>query len=605
MSIKHRYLLSMSLIMATALLLATLLLGHLEKIQMEKHINRHTELLASFAGASRDYVIQELRPALDARTHEFILQGKSSSYVTNGIFAQFNKIFPDYSYRQPAFHPLNPKNQASPFESDIILKFQDEPSLTTVSGFRKTDDQIFYYVAHPVFVEESCLTCHGDPKEAPPGLTENYGSTSGFHWPLGKVVSATIVQIPVEKEIAIQHDRHLLFAASVFFLLILFIGVHLLLFERLILRRMLQVTTAIQAMGDNVHATKQLPEETRDEFGSLVRAFNRMTNTMRDAYLEMERKVQERSIALRNKTEEQADANAAMKSLEQHNQLLLQSIGEGIYGVDMHERLTFINPVGASMLGWRVEELLGNHGHDLFHHTHPDGSPYPHTQCPVLSTLTDGHTRTLSDELFWRRDGSCFPVEYTSTPVLQDDLIVGAVVTFHDISTRVQELQHRTLEMITQKIKIAIYEVLLSPADLSIQLEEVLSEILAIPWLGNAPRGAILVPSPRNDDTVLVIQHGFNVEELPGIPLGKCLCGLDVPTHMTHHEDTMVGRSQQTDGNNPCDGHHLIIPLAIQVPFPGALVVYPTHGVPPFPPDMEGALLALGHALSRALQRNF
>ncbi len=423
--------------MATALLLQTLLLGHLEKIQMEKHINRHTELLTSFAGASRDYVTHELRPALDARTHEFILQGKSSSYVTNGIFAQFNKTFPDYSYRQPAFHPLNPKNQASPFESDIILKFQDDPSLTTVSGFRKTDDQIFYYVAHPVFVEKSCLTCHGDPKEAPSGLIENYGSTSGFQWPLGKVISATIVQVPVENEIATQQDRHLLFAASVLFLLTLFIGVHHLLFERLILRRMMQVTTAIQAMGDNVRATKQLPEESGDEFGFLIRAFNHMTSSMREAFLEMERTVQERSIALRNKTEEQADAKAAMKSLEQHNQLLLQSIGEGIYGVDMHERLTFINPVGASMLGWRVEELLGKHGHDLFHHTHPDGSPYPHTQCPVLSTLTDGHTRTLSDELFWRRDGSSFPVEYTSTPVLQDDLIVGAVVVFHDVSKRV------------------------------------------------------------------------------------------------------------------------------------------------------------------------
>lgn len=600
MSIKYRYLLAMSLTMATLLLLAALLLGHLEKLQMEKQINQQTELISSFARAARDYVTKELRPALDSRTHEFILQGQSSSYVTNKIFSLFNKTFPEYSFRQPALHPLNPKNQASPFEADIIQRFQNDPSLATLSGFRKNDDQVSYYVAHPVLVEKSCLTCHGDPKGAPPELLDTYGSSSGSQWPLGKVVSATIIQVPVDKEIAAQHYRHMLLAASVFFLLALFIGMHHLLFERLILRRMVRLTSDIQAMGDNVRATKQLPENTHDEFDILIKAFNHMTTTMREAYLDMERKVQERSIALRDKTEEQADANVVIQSLEQHNQLLLQSIGEGIYGVNMHELVTFINSTGASMLGWTVDELLGKHGHDLFHHTRPDGSPYPHTQCPVLSTLTDGLTRSYSDELFWRRDGSSFPVEYTSTPVIQDDIIVGAVVTFRDISTRVQEQQHRFQEMITQRIIIAIYEIFLSKDPLATQLQNALSEIVTIPWLGGAPKGAILVPTSQNHHDVLIIEHGLSLETPPAIPSGKCLCGEAIPIHVAYHESTTEERSGQVEIHPILGTHHTIIPLMIQGPVPGALVLYLGH---PLLQDEEGALLAIGRALTQVIQR--
>ncbi len=102
--------------------------------------------------------------------------------------------------------------------------------------------------------------------------------------------------------------------------------------------------------------------------------------------------------------------------------LLLESTGDGIYGIDDGGRCTFINRAGARMLGWRTEEVLGRNMHDLIHHRHADGSPYPESD--------------IDSEVLWRADGTSFPAEYSSYPIVQDGRLTGAVVTFVDITER-------------------------------------------------------------------------------------------------------------------------------------------------------------------------
>jgi PAS domain S-box-containing protein len=136
---------------------------------------------------------------------------------------------------------------------------------------------------------------------------------------------------------------------------------------------------------------------------------------------------------------ERKEAEEALKRLNQQNQLLLNTAGEGIYGLDLDGNTTFINPTAARMIGWEVEEIIGKNQHELLHHTKPDGSPYPAGVCPVYTTYKDGNTHHVDDEVFWRKDGSCFPVEYISTPIRDEHgVIEGAVVTFKDISDRKQ-----------------------------------------------------------------------------------------------------------------------------------------------------------------------
>ena len=118
--------------------------------------------------------------------------------------------------------------------------------------------------------------------------------------------------------------------------------------------------------------------------------------------------------------------------------LLLESTGEGIFGVDLDGRCMFINRAGARMIGFEPAEVLGRNMHELTHHSHPDGSAYPDTDCPIFNAFRRGLPCRIDSEVFWRRDRSAFPVEYSSYPILDGDEVRGAVITFVDISERKQ-----------------------------------------------------------------------------------------------------------------------------------------------------------------------
>jgi PAS domain S-box-containing protein len=121
---------------------------------------------------------------------------------------------------------------------------------------------------------------------------------------------------------------------------------------------------------------------------------------------------------------------------ERDNQLLLSSVGDGIYSINSDGLATFVNPAGARMLGWEPEDMIGKNIHRIHHHTHADGSHYPVEDCPIYKAVRDGVVHEGRQEVFWRRDGSGFPVEFTSTPVISDGRIAGAVVVFRDITER-------------------------------------------------------------------------------------------------------------------------------------------------------------------------
>ncbi|MDM0045357.1 PAS domain-containing sensor histidine kinase [Variovorax dokdonensis] len=116
--------------------------------------------------------------------------------------------------------------------------------------------------------------------------------------------------------------------------------------------------------------------------------------------------------------------------------LLLESTGEGIFGIDLAGHCMFINPAGARMLGWEADAVLGRNMHWLTHHSHADGSAYPDSECPIFNAFRQGLPCRIDTEVFWRRDGSAFAVEYSSHPILDGEQVRGAVITFLDITER-------------------------------------------------------------------------------------------------------------------------------------------------------------------------
>lgn len=118
--------------------------------------------------------------------------------------------------------------------------------------------------------------------------------------------------------------------------------------------------------------------------------------------------------------------------IEERQRLILDSMQDGLFGQNRDGCVTFINAAAQRMLGFREEDLLGKRMHEITHHHHADGSELPRETCPIYLTAHDGLAREVHDEVFWRGDGSSFPVRYTVTPMIRNDEILGTVVSFSD-----------------------------------------------------------------------------------------------------------------------------------------------------------------------------
>jgi PAS domain S-box-containing protein len=133
---------------------------------------------------------------------------------------------------------------------------------------------------------------------------------------------------------------------------------------------------------------------------------------------------------------EQHEAEEALHLATRQRELILESVGDGIYGVDLVGRLTFINQAAAHALGYSPEELTGRDVHEVIYHSHSDGTPYSKGSSPILQAMHRCETVRMRDEVFWRQDGTSFPVDYSASPLLEDGRISGMVVAFQDISER-------------------------------------------------------------------------------------------------------------------------------------------------------------------------
>ena len=171
------------------------------------------------------------------------------------------------------------------------------------------------------------------------------------------------------------------------------------------------------------------------------------------------------------KAKQQKQAEALLSDLQRRYALILESAGEGIYGLDADGRVMFINPAAERLLGWEPGKLTGKPLHQVAHYAHEDSSPYPVEQCPLHSVNDQCKVQRGSDEIFWRKDGTCFPIEYTSTPIIENGHLVGTVVNFRDITERKQTEKRMA--------KLAMHDTLTSLAN-RLQFEKALKNALTI-----------------------------------------------------------------------------------------------------------------------------
>jgi two-component system sensor histidine kinase VicK len=133
---------------------------------------------------------------------------------------------------------------------------------------------------------------------------------------------------------------------------------------------------------------------------------------------------------------EQTQAEEEFNALTRQHQSILDSVGDGIFGMDMEGRLTFINRSGAGLLDYAPQDLLGQDMHALIHHSRADGSPYPKEECPIIGSVKRETPLHVDDDVFWRKDGKFLPVDYVACPLVANGRVGGIVVAFADVTER-------------------------------------------------------------------------------------------------------------------------------------------------------------------------
>ena len=137
------------------------------------------------------------------------------------------------------------------------------------------------------------------------------------------------------------------------------------------------------------------------------------------------------------------------QEFERENQLILDAAGEGIYGVDAQGITTFVNPAAERILGFTAKELAGRNMHSMIHYNHADGSHFCVENCPIFAAFKEGKVQEVEDDIFWSKSGEPIYVDYTSTPIRDNGVIVGAVVVFRDISQKKAD-KKRLLEALAE-----------------------------------------------------------------------------------------------------------------------------------------------------------
>jgi len=144
-----------------------------------------------------------------------------------------------------------------------------------------------------------------------------------------------------------------------------------------------------------------------------------------------------RFVVITRLIDDRVRAEEKLRHREELLQLVLDSTAEAIYGIDLEGNFTFCNQACTRLLGYTdTQEVLGKNAHQLIHHSHRDGTPYPGESCRLNAAFRHGGGTHLDDDVAWRADGLCFPAEYWSYPIFRDGRVQGCVIAFVDISER-------------------------------------------------------------------------------------------------------------------------------------------------------------------------
>ncbi|GAB6886847.1 hypothetical protein JCM13304A_03450 [Desulfothermus okinawensis JCM 13304] len=228
------------------------------------------------AEAARKYVKEILRPKMYSvlSKDQFIVEAMSTSYVTRRVMGNVSQYFKDVKYKRAALNPRNPLNKANAFERKMISYYNKTHSLKEWKGIVTINGARWFMVTEPIYMEKSCLRCHGDPKDAPAELIKKYGSRGGYFRKEGSVAGLDVIGVNIESQLATMYKTTLhIFAIGVAFIVLLFILVWFF-FQRLVYNPLTNLINYCRRIKNGeLQLTDTIDKYKHDELGELTKTF--------------------------------------------------------------------------------------------------------------------------------------------------------------------------------------------------------------------------------------------------------------------------------------------------------------------------------------------
>jgi len=319
------------------------------------------------------------------------------------MMRQLHEQFQDYagfSGHITSLNPLRPENGPDEWETRALLSF--EQGEDEIYEFTNLNGEPYLRLMQPMITQEGCLKCHG---------------IQGYR--VGDVRGGVSFSIPMQRFLAEAHAANQQTMLS--FLILWVIG-------------------AVGIVAGGARLQKAMNDRLQAE-QALQMAYDRLEERVAGRTAEL-------STANQNLLQEilmRKDVERAIEAMRHQNEVILNAAGVGIIGMDVAGKHTVVNATAAALLGYDPDELVGRLGHDVWHHTRANGTPFPLKDCPIHRHVALGLTRFRSrsgTDTFWRKDGRRITVEYVLTPVAGDSSQAGSVIVFRDIS-RQKETEER------------------------------------------------------------------------------------------------------------------------------------------------------------------
>jgi protein-histidine pros-kinase len=284
MGLRTKFNLIMFLVFTTGLVVTGFISYEMLHRNAREEVLQNAGIMMEAALAVSGYTTRQVTPLLEMQLQRAFLPQSVANFAAIETFNALRHRYPEYTYREAALNPTNPRDRATDWEAAVVQEFRQNPTRTAMTGERQTPHGRALYLAQPIRIKDGeCLSCHSTPEAAPATMVRLYGPTGGFGWKLDEIVGAQIVSVPMSVPITKANQVFYTFMGS---LLAIFVGLFIvlnLMLNYIVVRPIVQMAEVADAISTGHLNMPPLPVTGKDEVAVLAVSFNRMRRSVEKA----------------------------------------------------------------------------------------------------------------------------------------------------------------------------------------------------------------------------------------------------------------------------------------------------------------------------------